>query len=76
MGGKTCATWVGHQQVCERSFKQILLVREKAGYLGGSVVKFPPANAGEETRVRSLCQEVPLEKEMATHSNVLAWRIP
>ena len=29
-----------------------------------------------ETRVRSLGQEVPLEKEMATHSSVLAWRIP
>ena len=29
-----------------------------------------------ETRVRSLGQEDPLEKEMATHSSVLAWRIP
>ena len=29
-----------------------------------------------ETRVRSLGQEDPLEKEMATHSNTLAWRIP
>ena len=29
-----------------------------------------------ETRVRSLCQEVPLEKEMATLSCVLAWEIP
>ena len=29
-----------------------------------------------ETRVRSLGQEVPLEKEMATHSSILAWRIP
>ena len=28
-----------------------------------------------ETRVRSLGQEDPLEKEMATHSNILAWRI-
>ena len=30
----------------------------------------------QETRVRSLGQEDPLEKEMATHSNTLAWRIP
>ena len=30
----------------------------------------------QETRVRSLSQEDPLEKEMATHSNTLAWRIP
>ena len=29
-----------------------------------------------ETWVRSLCQEDPLEKEMATHSDTLAWRIP
>ena len=30
----------------------------------------------QETRVRSLCREDPLEKEMATHSSILAWRIP
>ena len=29
-----------------------------------------------ETWVRSLVWEDPLEKEMATHSNILAWRIP
>ena len=29
-----------------------------------------------ETRVRSLGQEGPLEKEMATHSSILAWEIP
>ena len=29
-----------------------------------------------ETRVRSLGQEDPLEKEVATHSSILAWRIP
>ena len=29
-----------------------------------------------ETRVRSLGQEVPLEKEMVTHFSILAWRIP
>ena len=32
--------------------------------------------AMQETWVRSLGQEDPLEKEMATHSNILAWRIP
>ena len=30
----------------------------------------------QETWVRSLGQEDPLEKEMATHSSTLAWRIP
>ena len=29
-----------------------------------------------ETRVRSLGQEDPLEKEMVTHSSTLAWKIP
>ena len=29
-----------------------------------------------ETQVRSLCWEDPLEKEMVTHSGVLAWKIP
>ena len=30
----------------------------------------------QEMQVRSLGQEDPLEKEMATHSSILAWRIP
>ena len=30
----------------------------------------------QETRLRFLGQEDPLEKEMATHSTILAWRIP
>ena len=30
----------------------------------------------QETRARSLSQEDPLEKEMATHSRILAWEIP
>ena len=30
----------------------------------------------QETRVQSLGREDPLEKEMATHFNILAWRIP
>ena len=32
--------------------------------------------AMQETQVRSLGQEDPLEKGMATHSSILAWRIP
>ena len=32
--------------------------------------------ATQETRVQSLGQEDPLEKEMATHSSILAWKIP
>ena len=37
-------------------------------------LKLPPAMW--ETWVRSLGREDPLEKEMATHSSILAWRIP
>ena len=38
------------------------------------MIKNPPAI--QETQVRSLGREDPLEKEMATHSSILAWRIP
>ena len=42
------------------------------------VVKNPPADAREtqEMWVQSLGLEDPLEKEMATHSSILAWGIP
>ena len=42
--------------------------------LVGQLVKNPPAM--QESWVRSLGWEDPLEKEMATHSSTLAWRIP
>ena len=35
-----------------------------------------PLFAMRETQVPSLGREDPLEKEMATHSSILAWRIP
>ena len=35
-----------------------------------------PLPAMKETWVRSLCQEDPLKKEMATHSSTRAWKIP
>ena len=44
------------------------------GLPGGSVVKNPPAM--QEMQILSLGQEDPLEKEMATDSNILAWEIP
>ena len=41
------------------------------------MVKNPPAmQETRETQVRSLGQEDPLEKEMATCSSILAWEIP
>ena len=44
------------------------------GFSGGLVVKNLPAM--QETWVQSLGWEDPLEKGMATHSSILAWRIP
>ena len=43
------------------------------------MVKNPPDNAGDEIQemqVRSLGLEDPLKEEMATHSSILAWKIP
>ena len=42
--------------------------------LGAQLVKNPPAM--RETWVQSLDWEDPLEKGKATHSSILAWRIP
>ena len=44
------------------------------GFPGGSAVK--NLHAMQETQVQSLSQEDPLEKGMATHSSILACRIP
>ena len=44
------------------------------GFLVGSVVKNLPASAGD-SGVQSLIREHLLEKEMATHSSILAWEI-
>ena len=46
----------------------------ETGFPGGSDGKCLPAM--RKTRVQFLCQEDPLEKEMATHSSTLAWKIP
>ena len=41
------------------------------GFLGGSVVMNPPA-----VKLQSLSLDDLLEKKMATHSSILAWKIP
>ena len=46
---------------------------ERGSLVAQTVKRLP---AVQETRVRSLGWEDPLEKEIATHSSVLAWRIP
>ena len=47
---------------------------EARASLVAQMVKSQPAM--QETQVRSLGQQDPLEKGMATHSSILAWRIP
>ena len=47
--------------------------RPTVSWARGSAVENPLAN--QETQVQFLGQEDPLEKEMATHSRVLAWEI-
>ena len=44
------------------------------GFPGGSVVKNPPANIGDAGSIPGSGRS--LEKEMATHSSILAWEIP
>ena len=59
---------------CDHSFKNTCA--QAQAFLEAQLVKNLPANAGgTETRVQSLGWEDPLEKEMATHSSILAWRI-
>ena len=65
----------GHQVLLKSS----TVLRVKLTDLGAASLmaqrlkRLPPVR---ETWVRSLGQEDPLEKEMATHSRILAWRIP
>ena len=49
-------------------------IKVKWSFLVAQMVKNLPAT--QETQVQFLVQEDPLEKEMATYSSVLAWRIP
>ena len=46
---------------------------QRSSLIAESVKNMP---AIQETQVQSLGREDPLEKEMATHSSILAWRIP
>ena len=54
--------------------QDLISSHEVNGFPEGSAVKNPPAM--QKMQVRSLDWEDPLEKEMATHSSILAWKIP
>ena len=73
MGGRFEEEWI-HIYVWLSPFAVHLKLSQHWVSLVAKMVKNLPAM--QETRDRSLGQEDPLEKEMATHSSVLAWRIP
>ena len=54
------------------SILHLILAKRPASLVAQSVKNLP---AVQETRVRSLRWEDPLEKKMATHSSILAWKI-
>ena len=54
-------------------FNNYRLGKNRASLMALTVKNLP---AMQETQVQSLGWEDPLEKEMATHSNILAWRTP
>ena len=65
----------------ENRFRKVYAVCQNLCYVhglpGGSAVKNPPAmQETQEMLDQSLGQEDPPEKSMATHSSILAWRIP
>ena len=64
-----CSPW-GRKESGTTERLHYLLIRAS---LVTQMVKNLPAK--QETRVRSLGQEDPLEKKMATHSSILAWKI-
>ena len=72
--------WMQQKMLCSSSWhlKGIVLNCNNMYQLGAfqvaQWVKNPPAI--QETQVQSLGQEEPLEESMATHSCILAWRIP
>ena len=64
-----------HQKVLSRRVIYLMLLKASLwAFLVAQMVKNLPAVW--ETRVQSLGWENPMEKGMATHSSILAWRIP
>ena len=62
----------GHAVTQQLFHFSTLVLSSYRGFPGSSAVKNPPANTGDGF----LGQEVLLEKKMATHSSIIAWKIP
>ena len=52
------------------------MCKDKCSSMAQRVKNLPAVQETQETWIRSLGQEDPLEEGMATHSSILAWRIP
>ena len=70
---RTAYTLGGEQTEAQRGEVPDLVNDSTASLVAQSVKSLP---AVQETWVRFLGWEDPLQKEMATHSSILAWRIP
>ena len=57
-------------------FHVVDLYLQGKGFPGGAAVKNPPANPGGPRDIDPWVEKIPLEEEMATHSSILAWKIP
>ena len=62
------------QFFCCNTSSSLICISNNKGFPDGSVVKNPSAK--KQMRVQFLGQEDPQEKEIATHSSILAWEIP
>ena len=71
---RSCLFILSTDLAAEAQTSTHISIRSEKYFPGGSVVKNLPTS--EETQVQSPGQEDPLAKESATHSNILAWRIP
>ena len=62
--------------ICDSFVNHLGRDMERASLVAQQSRIYLPMQETQKTPVRSLGLEDPLEKEMATHSNILAWRIP
>ena len=65
--------WINLEPIIQSEVSQKEKKQISASLVAQTVKRLPTM---QETRVRSLGREDPLEKEMATHSSTLAWKIP
>ena len=69
--------WMWEQRRQPSILPELVKSRRATGLPGAASGKGPACQRRrQEIRVRSLGWEDPLEKEMATHSSILDWRIP